>query len=303
MERERGIDKASAYFNSEGQKPVEHQVFPSPVHITPLMERVIAAYCPDGNLGGLIQRMYAEGQSQKGIGRALSVSGKPMSGVTVSKWMEELNIETRSSVDPLYKERRKKGVKTFWENISVEGRAKIRKKTHNPTANARRGAARGRYYENNPGDLEALLATWRQKQADRLTAAFGDDVNAALDRMVNGERLTYNQMTQRTGYSANFLCQLMRRVGVKITVNRRSGHGHARNLPPAGLIQAAIKDGRFNRLPPRSQQVLQDRVGVNGQGPKTLKEIGEELGIKRERTRQIEKEALEQLKSGIQPKS
>ncbi|RME79356.1 MAG: sigma-70 family RNA polymerase sigma factor, partial [Planctomycetota bacterium] len=51
----------------------------------------------------------------------------------------------------------------------------------------------------------------------------------------------------------------------------------------------------LSHLEPRERQVLRMRYGLNNSAPKTLKEIGEELQISRERVRQIEQEALKKL--------
>ena len=51
------------------------------------------------------------------------------------------------------------------------------------------------------------------------------------------------------------------------------------------------------RLNPRQQQVLTERFGLNGGRPKTLEEVGESLGITRERVRQLETRALRELRS------
>ena len=51
-----------------------------------------------------------------------------------------------------------------------------------------------------------------------------------------------------------------------------------------------------SELPERQQQIVKLRYGLNGDtDPKSLDAIGRELGITRERVRQIEAEALEQL--------
>jgi RNA polymerase sigma factor (sigma-70 family) len=50
------------------------------------------------------------------------------------------------------------------------------------------------------------------------------------------------------------------------------------------------------KLPEREQEVNKLRYGLNGdQDPKSLEMIGRELGLTRERVRQIETRALERL--------
>lgn len=49
-------------------------------------------------------------------------------------------------------------------------------------------------------------------------------------------------------------------------------------------------------LNPREQQVIEMRYCLNGQSWKTLQQIGDILGVCRERVRQIEKKAFRKLK-------
>jgi RNA polymerase primary sigma factor len=56
----------------------------------------------------------------------------------------------------------------------------------------------------------------------------------------------------------------------------------------------------LGQMPEREATVLRLRFGLDGEGPKTLKEIGERLGLTRERVRQIESEALATLGENLQ---
>lgn len=55
----------------------------------------------------------------------------------------------------------------------------------------------------------------------------------------------------------------------------------------------------LSKMDPREATVLRMRFGLDDEEPKTLKEIGERLGLTRERVRQIESEALQKLSESI----
>jgi RNA polymerase primary sigma factor len=54
--------------------------------------------------------------------------------------------------------------------------------------------------------------------------------------------------------------------------------------------------GLLGRLDARDADVLRMRFGLGGEEPKTLQEIGDRLGLTRERARQLELEALRKLR-------
>ena len=56
----------------------------------------------------------------------------------------------------------------------------------------------------------------------------------------------------------------------------------------------------LGKMDKREAAVLRMRFGLDEEEPKTLKEIGERLGLTRERVRQIESEALEKLSESMQ---
>jgi RNA polymerase sigma factor (sigma-70 family) len=53
----------------------------------------------------------------------------------------------------------------------------------------------------------------------------------------------------------------------------------------------------LERLNPRMKQVLLRRFGLDGRPPQTLEEVGRDLGVTRERVRQLETRALRELRS------
>jgi RNA polymerase primary sigma factor len=55
----------------------------------------------------------------------------------------------------------------------------------------------------------------------------------------------------------------------------------------------------LDKMPKREATVLRMRFGLDDEEPKTLKEIGERLGLTRERVRQIESEALSKLNESL----
>jgi RNA polymerase primary sigma factor len=64
----------------------------------------------------------------------------------------------------------------------------------------------------------------------------------------------------------------------------------------ASLSMREELDGWLDDLPAREALILRLRFGLDGGPPQTLEEIGQHLGITRERARQIEKAALNRLR-------
>lgn len=75
---------------------------------------------------------------------------------------------------------------------------------------------------------------------------------------------------------------------------------------PATLLEASAKKTDINhqlsQLTARQQEVLKRRYGLDGYEEMTLEEVGQNLGITRERVRQIQQAAIERLRQLARPK-
>ena len=76
------------------------------------------------------------------------------------------------------------------------------------------------------------------------------------------------------------------------------------NNPPPDEIVRSIDDLRqleelLEQIDERAAKILKLRYGLEGQDPMTLKEIGQQIGLTRERVRQIEHEALRKLRDAM----
>jgi RNA polymerase primary sigma factor len=65
----------------------------------------------------------------------------------------------------------------------------------------------------------------------------------------------------------------------------------------ADHLRSAELGVALQRLAPRMRHVLSRRFGLDGEPPQTLEEVGSDLGITRERVRQLESRALRELRS------
>jgi RNA polymerase primary sigma factor len=61
---------------------------------------------------------------------------------------------------------------------------------------------------------------------------------------------------------------------------------------------APVLHDLVDRLEPRAQQIIRLRFGLDGGESQSLQEIGDLLGLSRERVRQIEARTLEKMRSG-----
>ena len=69
-------------------------------------------------------------------------------------------------------------------------------------------------------------------------------------------------------------------------------------LEEKGVIR--MLEEMVKNLSPREAGILSARFGLDGASPKTLEEVGEHLGVTRERVRQLQNQALEKLRKMIE---
>jgi RNA polymerase primary sigma factor len=87
----------------------------------------------------------------------------------------------------------------------------------------------------------------------------------------------------------------------ELTINELVADSH--NPTPAQLVTDRDELRQLERLldeiDERAARILKLRYGLEGEDPMTLKEIGERIGLTRERVRQIEHEALNRLRQAM----
>ena len=64
---------------------------------------------------------------------------------------------------------------------------------------------------------------------------------------------------------------------------------------PSKRMQEAVKD-MLGRLDDRERRIIVSRYGLDGAAEQTLEQLGRELGITKERVRQIESRAQDKLR-------
>ena len=71
-----------------------------------------------------------------------------------------------------------------------------------------------------------------------------------------------------------------------------------RGLEAHGILdELQERSHALEQLNPRMRLVISRRFGLNGEPPQTLEQVGSELGITRERVRQLESRALRELRT------
>ena len=171
----------------------------------------------------------------------------------------------------------------------------------------------------------STYATWWIRQA--ITRALADQgrlirlpvhVADQVRRVVRSRRIlaqklnrdpTIPEMAKESGLSESRVKELLELVEDPVSLETPVGDGeslysdliedqHTRQpeAATAETLQSAELGHALAQLEPRLRDVLERRFGLAGRHPQTLEHIGKELGITRERVRQLETRALKELR-------
>jgi RNA polymerase primary sigma factor len=128
----------------------------------------------------------------------------------------------------------------------------------------------------------------------------------------NAEEPTMQQLADATGLQLNYVEEALGAVEANVSLNQHigsDGDGEFGDLfadegaldPMEEAAEAHARQSvrnAVNRLPERERRVLELRFGFDGEST-SLEQIGKELGMSRERVRQLERDALGKLKDEL----
>ncbi len=172
----------------------------------------------------------------------------------------------------------------------------------------------------------STYATWWIRQA--ITRALADQgrlirlpvhVADQVRRVVRSRRIlaqklnrdpTIAEMAKESGFPEKRVKELLELVEDPVSLETPVGDGDSlysdmiedNSMPQpeaatAETLQSVELREALDRLEPRLRDVLERRFGLAGSNPQTLEYIGKELGITRERVRQLETRALKELRT------
>jgi RNA polymerase primary sigma factor len=150
-----------------------------------------------------------------------------------------------------------------------------------------------------PAYMAELMVKWR-----RAAAVLQDDL---------GRTPTREEIADHLGLSPKKLKIIQKAIRIYNATSQTEGDSAAPSLadlakedePGPGARMSGAEDlaqvlGLLDRLEPREAAVLRLRFGLGGEEPRTLKEIGDLLGLTRERVRQIERDSLRKLREQLE---
>ena len=120
---------------------------------------------------------------------------------------------------------------------------------------------------------------------------------------------TIEELAKESGFPVERVLQLLDLVEDPVSLETPVGDGESlygdliedtKTESPDGATSDRLRSVELgvalDKLNPRMRRVLSARFGLDGQAARTLEEVGSELGITRERVRQLESRALRELR-------
>ena len=184
-----------------------------------------------------------------------------------------------------------------------------------------------RNFDYHRGFKFSTYATWWIRQAItralsdtsrtiRLPAYLSDQIGR-MRRMQNqllqtlGRPPTIDELAEEMGLAASKIEQMLQSVRQPLSLESPVGEEDDSELgeviedestpDPEEAVSQVMMNEEMRRmlatLPPREQEVLNLRFGMAGEEPMTLNEVGQRMGITRERARQLETQAIERLRN------
>ena len=129
-----------------------------------------------------------------------------------------------------------------------------------------------------------------------------------LSQKLNREPVLH-EIAKESGFPESKVRDLLELIEDPISLEPPVGDGesvysliedHNADLPEettAEGMRSRELSNALSRLNPRMRLVIARRFGLDGQAPQTLEQVGSELGITRERVRQLESRALRELRN------
>lgn len=224
---------------------------------------------------------------------------------SVRHWLDQLGIQRRTNSenlrerwsDPEKRRAASEARRKLWED--PEFKAGMVKKIHSPGSDQKRSATHRKLNLDDPGRAkrngELSSETWRTKRLTQLSDMLnGADPVETIKALHHDRNLPVASIARQLSISEGGLVRLMNQLGIERKKSKPVRKpNQAYELRVKVLIEATAR-GVTNILSEKERVVLQKRFGSDI-NPRTLGEIGTELGVSRERVRQIEEEALRKL--------
>ena len=163
--------------------------------------------------------------------------------------------------------------------------------------------------------LEYLVTEGQSVRLTRYARERRKDVRAAQRdlRQALGREPGPEEIAQHTGLPMAAVLERMGQGPVVVSLDPPGEDGDtpalsevlhdARDASPEDLVVngmlARNVSEEVRRLPERQRRIIENRFGLDGEQPLTFHELGQQLGLSRERARQIEREALSRLRSRL----